>query len=437
MPPARVADVHPVADPTSNQAAGVQDDSALRPRNTAAPLPTRTVDVAIVGGGCSGLAVALELADRAAGLDVVVLEGRSRPDRRVWCSWDDGSDPVPEAQSASWDRWEIRTRRGTSTGADPDHPYRMVRADDRRAAVYRRLSGTNRVTVVDGAAVHDQDRLPDGHYALLSGRGLVKARRVVDATRRGDGAPVRGTVLLHQRFVGLWIETVRPVFDPSTVTLMDFTDAPADQVRFVYVLPVSPTVALVESTVFTPDRHAPVDFRGHVHDYVRDRWMLRADEWTVKGSESGCVPMTDAPPRRSSSADGTLAVVTGIVRPSSGYGYARAHRHARVVVDHLLAGTPVPAFRDRARTRALDAVFLRFLRHRPDAAPEAFRRLFTLPGPLVVRFLTEQSTLVDELRIVLVLPKVPFIGAAVRTLQERLTARWTTSRARSRQAAMT
>lgn len=432
-----MADVHPVAEPTSTRAAGVPDASVLHPRGTADPLPTRTVDVAVVGGGCSGLAVALELADRAADLDVVVLEGRSRPDHRVWCSWDDGSDPAPEARSASWDRWEVRTRRGTSTGADPTHPYRMVRAVDRRAAVDRRLEGRSRVTVVDGAPVHDVHQAQDGRHVLRSGRGTLRARQVVDAAGTGDADPVGGTVLLHQRFVGLWIETVRPVFDPSTVTLMDFTDAPTDQVRFVYVLPVSPTVALVESTVFTSDRHARVDFRGHARDYVRRRWGLRPEEWTVTGTESGCVPMTDAMPRDPSSADGTRAVVAGVVRPSSGYGYARAHRHARVVVDHLLAGTPVPPFRDRARTRALDAVFLRFLRDRPDAAPEAFRRLLTLPGPLVVRFLTERSTLVDELRVVLVLPKAPFIAAAVRTLRERLAARWATSRARSRQAAMT
>ncbi|WP_460510752.1 lycopene cyclase family protein [Frigoribacterium salinisoli] len=423
---------------TGTRAAGVQDTTVLHPRGgTPAPLTSRTVDVVVLGGGCSGLAVALQLAERAPDLDVVVLEGRTRPDRRVWCSWDDASDPVPEAGTASWDRWEVRTRRGTSTGADPEHPYRMVRADDRRTAVDRRLEGRGRVTVLDGAPVHDHDRLPDGRYAVSSGVGRIEARQVVDATGRGGADPVRGTVLLHQRFVGLWIETVRPVFDPTTVTLMDFTSAPADQVRFVYVLPVSPTVALVESTVFTPERHAPVDFRAHVHDYVRDRWTLHDDEWTVTGSESGCVPMTDAPSRRPSSSDGSLAVVAGVVRPSSGYGYARAHRHARVVVDHLLAGTPAPAFRDRTRTRALDAVFLRFLRHRPGAAPEAFRRLFTLPGPLVVRFLTERSTLVDELRIVLVLPKAPFLGAAVRTLQERLAARWTASRAPSLRTATT
>ncbi|MET4052433.1 lycopene beta-cyclase [Frigoribacterium sp. PvP054] len=427
-----MADVQPVAEPTSSRSAGVRDARVPHPRAVGADrLPPRTVDVAVVGGGCSGLAVAGELSRRAPELEVLVLEGRTRPDPRVWCSWDDGSDPVPEARSASWDRWEVRTRAGISTGTDPDHPYRMVRAEDRREAVDRRLA-ESRVAVVDGAAVHDFDRRAhDGRHVLQTGAGTVEARLVVDATGHDPlPSPQHGAVLLHQRFVGLWISTARPVFDPTTVTLMDFTDAPDDQVRFVYVLPVSPTEALVESTVFTPERRSSIDFRAHVRDYVHRRWGLEPHEWTVTGSESGCVPMTDAAPPRPG-GDATIATVAGVVRPSSGYGYARAHRHAPTVVDHLLDGTPAPAFRDTWRTRALDAVFLRFLRDRPDAAPEAFRRLFTLPGPLVVRFLTERSTPRDELRIVLVLPKAPFVAALLRTVRETCVARWRRSACRA------
>jgi lycopene beta-cyclase len=204
---------------------------------------------------------------------------------------------------------------------------------------------------------------------------------------------------------------------------MDFTgDAPTgagDAVSFVYVLPTSPTEALVESTVFSRSRRAPLGHRAHIADHLRRRWDLGPRDFEVTGSESGSIPMTDAPARTGRPG---AAVISGLIRPSSGYGYARAHRHAPVVAGHVLAGTAVPAFRDRARTRALDAVFLRFLRDRPDAAPEAFRRLFTLPGPLVVRFLTERSTLRDDLRVVLALPPAPFVAAALRTVRERLAA---------------
>lgn len=408
----------------STQGAGAHDAPA--PGHPAPRLPA-VADIAIIGGGCSGLATAVRLAAGVTERSVVVLEGRSGPDPRSWCSWDDGSDPLPEARSASWSRWEVRTDRGTSTGVDPDHPYVLVRAADRRAAAQRRLTG-GPVQLLDGVPVSGVVREHDA-LVVHAAAGSVRVDAVLDA--RGPRCPEHvgpGRVLLHQRFVGQWITTDRPVFDPTTVTLMDFTGQDtAGRVHFVYVLPVSPTEALVESTLFTPDAADPLDHRAAIAAYVGRRWGLEVDAWHVREEERGCIPMTDVPPADlSGSTDprwhpagaDRVATVIGTTRPSSGYGFARSNRHSIDVARHLADGTPVPAFRDRARTRFLDAVFLRVLRDRPEEAAEAFRRLVALPGPLVVRFMGERSTPGDDLRIVLALQKAPFLAALGRTLAD-------------------
>jgi lycopene beta-cyclase len=398
-----------------------------------------SVDVAIIGGGCSGTATAVRLAALPGQRDVLVLEGRSGDDPRSWCSWDDGTDPLPEARSASWDRWEVRSDRGVATGTDPQHPYVLVRAADRRAAAEARLGADGPVGIVHGAPVSAVTPLDTEAGVLVrSAAGTVRAGTVLDA--RGPRCPghvPRGRVLLHQRFVGQWISTETPVFDTSTVTLMDFVGRRQDgRVAFVYVLPVSTTSALVESTVFTSDEADPFDHRTAIAEYVRHRWGLERSAWAVDEEESGCIPMTDAPATsltapalaataagsaaaRPAAAGSATATVVGTTRPSSGYGFARSNRHSETVARALADGTAVPPFRDRPRTAFLDAVFLRFLRDRPAEAPEAFRRLFGLPGPLVVRFLSERSGILDELRIVCALPKVPFLSALVVMVVER------------------
>jgi lycopene beta-cyclase len=386
--------------------------------------------VAIVGGGCAGLATAVHLAALPGERSVLVLEGRSGEDPRSWCSWDDGTDPLPEARSASWDRWDVRTDRGTSVGTDPGHPYVLVRASDRRAAAEHRLTSlrAGNVSLVDGTPVSGITGDAGAHVLHTRDRA-VRAGTVLDA--RGPRCPDRvpdGRVLLHQRFVGQWIVTARPVFDPAVATLMDFTgQRTGGPVRFVYVLPVSPTEALVESTVFTPDPADPLDHRAEIVDYVRRRWDLGPDEYDTVDEESGCIPMTDIPPAHLTGQqdarwhpEGTrrIETVVGTTRPSSGYGFARSNRHSVRIAQHLAAGDAVPELRDRPRTRFLDAVFLRFLRDHPDHAAESFRRLMALPGPLVVRFLSERSTLADDVSIVLALQKRPFLEALVRTLRD-------------------
>lgn len=400
---------------------GAEAHTASAPGPVRPALPT-AVDIAIVGAGCSGLATAVRLAGQLAQPTVLVLEGRGTPDPRSWCSWDDSSDPLPEGRSASWDRWEVRTDRGTSIGSDPDHPYVLVRAADRRAAAERRLQGTS-ITVIDGTPVHNVTAAGDD--ALIhTPNGTVRAETVLDA--RGPRCPEHvepGRVLLHQRFIGQWITTTRPVFDTTTVTLMDFTDQEAGgAVRFIYVLPTSPTVALVESTLFTANGDAPFDHLAHIADYVQRRWGLSTDEWQGGEEEAGCIPMTDAPPAHLTGRTFTQmpSAVIGTTRPSSGYGFARSNRHSIVLAHRLAGGEPVPEFQDRARTRFLDAVFLRFLRDRSDHAAEAFRRLLALDGPLVVRFMTERSTLLDDLRIVLALQKRLFLSALACTISDAL-----------------
>ena len=292
-------------------------------------LPT-SGDVVVVGGGVSGLAIAHAIATRDPGRHITVLERRRATwtPHHTWCHWDEGINPVPGAVTATWTRWEIRTDSQVVAASDVDHPYRMVSARDYHAAMRRRLDATGRVDIVMGAAVQDA-----GATRVRTPRGGLTAATVIDARAASPTAPLsRGRTRLYQRFAGQWIRTSVPVFDPTTVTLMDFTGRGGDDVAFMYVLPVSATEALIESTVLTAHRATFLPFHDDIASYLADRWGLARDQWTIEGHESGCIPMTDEP----AAADGPAAVggAGGLTRPSTGYAYSRVHRHARRVLQH-------------------------------------------------------------------------------------------------------
>jgi lycopene beta-cyclase len=363
----------------------------------------------VLGGGCAGLALAVAVAERHPAVPLTVFDARrGDADTRTWCSWDVGAALLPEAVSASWSRWKVRTPGGSVVAEDHDHPYVLVRARDYRSAARRRIADSSHVRLQEGVRVEPP----------LSADGID---RVVDARGAGAPEPLRpGRVRLQQRFLGQWIRTTRPVFDPSTVTLMDFRPDDSGGIPFVYVLPVTATSALVEATVFTTGGHGARPFREQIRSYVRERWALGDDEWAVEEEEAGSIPMTDQPADASHAAFGMRA---GIARPSTGYAFTRIQLAARAAADAIASGAPLPTPRDPWRLRALDAVFLRFLRDQPQRAPEVFLRMFAaLPGPLTVRFLTERSSPLDDLRLIIALPKAPFLRAAATTGIERLAA---------------
>ncbi|GAA4739943.1 lycopene cyclase family protein [Amnibacterium soli] len=366
----------------------------------------------VVGGGCAGLALGVALAEAQEAVAVVEARTGDR-DGRTWCYWDTGQALLPEAVTRSWGRWEVRTPHGRAVAGDAAHPYRMVRAHDYRAAARARFAGRPGAHLIDGVRVSDGapatpvSRPP--HPRLVDARGGVPQHAV---------AP--GRVLLHQRFVGQWIRTDRAVFDDTTVTLMDFPGSTATGVRFFYVLPVAPDLALVECTVFSAAAHGTEPFRQHIAAYVRQRWGLDDDGWTVEGEEAGSIPMTDARPLGRARGGVPVGLRAGIARPSTGYAFTRIQIAARHATEH---GVDERGVRDGVRTRMLDAIFLRFLRDQPERAPEVFLRMFArLPGPLTVRFLTERASPLDELRLIGALPKRPFLRAATTTAVERLRA---------------
>src|SRR5690606_16025772 len=87
-----------------------------------------------------------------------------------------------------------------------------------------------------------------GGVEIETSAGPIEARVVFDS--RPSPSEAAGHITLLQHFEGWHVRVERPAFDPSVATLMDFA-APQDlAIHFLYVLPYSPTEALVEATFF-------------------------------------------------------------------------------------------------------------------------------------------------------------------------------------------
>jgi lycopene beta-cyclase len=379
-------------------------------------------DVAVVGAGAAGLSLAHRLSRRAPGerrVSVVLVEappGPLRPPSRTWCYWEAGPGPADAALTASWRRLRVHGPDGRAVERDIGPlSYKMLRSDDYECLVARDLRRSPDVRRLEAVAESVEETSGGAVvYARTAAERLVpvRARWVFDS--RPPAALPAGRTTLLQHFHGWFVRHDRPVFSPDVVTLMDFrTPQPAHGLSFAYVLPTGTGRALVEYTEFsTAVLDAPAYDKALRH-YTGD--VLRLGDFEVTATETGVIPMTDAPfARRSGPHVFRIGAAGGATRPSTGYTFAAVQRQSRAVAAALRAGRhPLPPPAHSRRSRAMDAVLLRALdTGRVDGAA-FFADLFArVPAARLLRFLDGGTRLYEDLSIGTRTPVLPMLRSA-------------------------
>ncbi len=373
----------------------------------------QTYDDVILGGGCAGLSLALRLArvSRGSRRIAVVEPRREFPRDRTWCFWRTGRHPFEAAVAHSWERWAVRAGGRRVVRGSTRYPYQQIPSD-----AFARL------------ALAELARAPGVDLLLGTRAGAIEARRhavrvetearTLWSSRVHDGRPVGREVFgpgLLQHFVGLHVRTERPVFDPRTVTLMDFDGQVGSGIRFVYVLPRSAHEALVEATVFSERPERGERYRNSIERHLAERYGVTRFE--VLDDERGVLPMTGfRPPPTGSRRIVRLGTAAGLVRPSTGYAFLAIQRWSDAWTARLAsAALPAPPKARGRVTRSLDAIFVSYLRRNPELAPELFLRLFKrVPAEALVRFLSDTASWSDRTRVVAAMPTLPFLRQAWR-----------------------
>ena len=399
---------------------------------------TRRVRIAVLGGGASGSLLVRALADAGvAGSIVLVDDGSSPIDDRIWASWralHEGPDP---AVSRCWRRLAVATPRGELELGLRAHRYVAVRGRDLRAATDSALSqldGTRRTE--HAVSLHE-----DGDHAVVTtDEGLLVADLVFDSLGLLPGVAEAPTASMS--FEGWEIETDEPVIDDGRVLLMDFrephlharrdadtrdvverddrrgrvdaaetVDGPGG-VAFVYTLPLSPTRALVEHTRFGARQSSA---SPALSAYLDE--SIGAGRYRVARRECGVLPLRPSVARPRTAHCLSIGTEAGMVKASTGYGYGLMRRDAACLARELGDGLPPRGLRRRAHREVMDAVFLRLAAGDPAKLVESLDALFSRnSADLVLRFLDETATAREEARLVSSLPVRPFVGSALGAL---------------------
>ena len=224
--------------------------------------------------------------------------------------------------------------------------------------------------------------------------------------------------VLQQHFVGWFVKTENEVFNPEQVTFMDFLVEQRGNTRFMYVLSISKTEALVEYTLFSEKLLQKEEYENEIESYLT---KLGAGKYEILEKEEGSIPMTCYPFwEKNTKRVLNIGTAGGWTKASTGYTFKNSDKKSSELIQFLQNDTStlsMTLFHKKSRFWFYDLLLLDILHRNNELGSSIFSSLFKTGNPkLIFKFLDEDTTFFEDVKVILKCPKIPFIKALFRVI---------------------
>lgn len=381
-------------------------------------MSTYNFDYIIVGAGAAGLNLALAMnADVFFDNKSILILDKDDKNKndRTWSYWEKGKGKWDDLVCKTWNQGVVKAKGETIRLDLKKYNYKTLRSDDFYAHAKKTLQKSNitwkteevqNIEASDGAALVSTDKL------------TYTAEYIFDS-RVPEAYSLQDTKYLNiaQHFKGWIIETETPVFDDSQFTMMDFGLKDGQSTSFTYILPFSPTKALVEFTYFSPELVSESTYDDYLNEYISEH--LQIQNYTILETEKGVIPMTNFPFEDFNQKHIIkIGTAGGWVKASSGYSFKNCERKSQNIIEFLKSKQELYKDSTSSKYRHYDNIFLEVLTKENHFGEELFYKLYKNNSiQTIFRFLDESSPLQDDLKIIMNLNSPPFVKGLMRHLK--------------------
>jgi len=190
---------------------------------------------------------------------------------------------------------------------------------------------------------------------------------------------------------------------------MDFDCDQRESVHFFYTLPFSKNKALVETTWLSKmNDSSQKDYDHQIKDYIENNLNLKNYKITYK--EVGAIPLF-YPAYEETKNKINIGTAGGMTRLSTGYTFLNIQEHSKYICKNIENISKTKKFKISKKYKFLDDIFLRVLNENPKMMPDIFFKMFKSSPKTVIKFLSNKSNFLEDLSIILKMPKLTFLRA--------------------------
>ena len=348
-------------------------------------------DYIIIGGGCAGLSLAYELQihNKLKNKTLAIIEPRTEYKKdKTWSFWKVAPHNFNDCLKKNWENFSINIPSKTNHLKCNIYPYQSVDS----GLFYKKINNE-----------------------LKENKNIVFFRDIKEVNLENsfifNSVPFlkNNHSDLWQHFCGVEIETENNFFDDGIINLMDFDCEQRESVHFFYTLPFSKNKALVETTWLSKmNDNSEKDYNIQLKDYIEKHLNLKTYKITYK--EEGAIPLF-YPSNTQEKNKINIGTAGGMTRLSTGYTFLNIQEHSKYIRENIEKITEAKIFEIDKKYQFLDKIFLKVLKKYPEKMPDIFFKMFKGSPKTVIKFLSNKSNFIEDLSVILKMPKWIFIKA--------------------------
>jgi Lycopene cyclase protein len=328
---------------------------------------------------------------------------------RTWCFWEKPNHNWEHIVTMKWDFALFANDKFQRVLDMKPYQYNMIRGLDFYKLVFGLMAKQSNIAFVNEKVLDFKEN--GSQVNVTTDKDQYTCDKLFNSVYNPIGAESQLSYpILQQHFIGWFIKSEQAVFNPEQATFMDFSLTQNGNTKFMYVLPISTTEALIEPTLFSHKHLKTEEYEAEIKNYVT---KLGIKNYEIVDKEWGSIPMTVYPFWKQNSKNIIhIGSMGGWSKASTGFTFMHTEKKATKLIQFLETKTDFRQFHKKTKFWYYDLLFLDVLDKHNELGSTIFSSLFkTGKSSLIFKFLDEETNYWEDFQVILKCPKGPFIRA--------------------------
>lgn len=377
-------------------------------------------DFIIVGAGLSGLHLSYCFLKDEYFKDysfLIIDKEKSKKEDNYFSYWEIGDGKWDSILKNKWSKGDFFSKKGKVEMDFSDYSYKTLSSSKFKAYVKKKIKKKKKFKLSKDTVLKIKEE--KNNIVVVGNKKNYNAKHVFDSRLSPIlNKKIKKHTYLKQHFLGWVVKTNEKIFNKRSFVFMDYRIRDKNSTAFTYVLPFKKDEALIEHTYFSKNVQNHEVYEEYIKDYL-NKYYGKSTYKLVK-SEFGVIPMTTYPFHSDSTMNITkIGTAGGWVKPSTGYSFKNCEKYSEKILDNIKNGKEFK-ISPKKRYLFLDKILLGVLSNYNYQGETIFYRMIKRNKTKnVLRFLDEESTFLEMIKIIISMRSIYFVKVFIKSLYKQ------------------